>query len=78
MPSPTETYRFNEKADAQLQNIYQGATTVAEKIKILNDILGGESNFYAFGEGSISEEMKLGCLEYEYLGNLGLIELQLA
>ena len=39
--------------------------------------LGGMPNFYAMG-GAINEEMKLACLEYEYLQQVGKIDLVLA
>lgn len=71
-------YRFNELADAHLEGVYEGATNIEEKISRLNKILGGESNFHTMGKGNITDIMKLGCLEYEYLGNIGLIDLTLA
>jgi|GEM_PF-4100031 len=72
--------KFNEKADAELDRVYReaAACSTEAKIEALNKILGGEANFYSFGDGQVSNEMKLGCLEYEYLGNIGLIELVLA
>lgn len=67
--------RFNPQADAELARIYGEAGDVASKIKILDDILGGPSNYSGFGgNGIVTEDQKLGCLEYEYLGNLGLID----
>lgn len=79
-PEPT-TPRFNEKADAELNRIYEQAKaqTTLEKIEALDKILEGKSNFTGFGGNKIvTDDQKLGCLEYEYLGNLGLIELTLA
>ncbi len=72
--------KFNEKADAELERVYRQAEACSTEAKIgaLNEILGGEANFYPFGDGQVSNEMKLGCLEYEYLGNIGLIDLVLA
>lgn len=74
------TFRFNEKADAALAAVYaeHKAETTSQKITCLDTILGGKSNFHGFGgDGSVTDDQKLGCLEYEYLGNLGLIELTL-
>lgn len=67
--------KYNEAADSELSRVYGSKESVRDRIKILDDILGGESHFYSTGNGEITDEMKLGCLEYEYLMNLGLIEI---
>jgi hypothetical protein len=71
--------RFNEKADAYLDELYDsfGATTDYHKLTVLRTKLGGEYNFYC-GAGEVAESVKVACLEYEILGNLGLIELHLS
>jgi hypothetical protein len=72
------TTKYTAQADAALSSLYQlrGADTTQQKIVILQDHLGS-SNFYALG-GEINDEMKLGCLEYDYLEFQGLIETCLA
>ncbi|MCP5520652.1 MAG: hypothetical protein H7A46_03795 [Verrucomicrobiales bacterium] len=57
-----------------LQQVYAsvGAASTSEKLTLLTNYLGGEPNFYAMG-GAMTEEMKLGCLEYEYLENQGVL-----
>jgi hypothetical protein len=69
---------FGAAADKALSEFYTAhkAGTVAEKIAALEKELGGPSNFYAFG-GVLDEEMKLGCLEYEYLSLRDLVDLVL-
>lgn len=79
MPHATNKIRFTVEADSALKSLYDsvGATTIEHKINALKPHLDGERNFYAFG-GEVNPEMILGCLEYEYLGNLRLIDLVLA
>lgn len=71
-----KNYKFNQKADKELDRVYFDCPDTKSKIKKLDEILGGQSNFYAFPNGEITDDMKLGCLEYEYLGNLGLIKVK--
>ena len=73
---------FGEKADAYLAAFYTtvGAVSTPQKITALLLKLGeesGQSNYYAFG-GNLTEEMKLGCLEYEFLEKEDQITLVLA
>lgn len=69
---------YNYFADKELERIYAGEKEDVNKIKILDKILGGESNFYMYGSiEPIPNSIKLACLEQEYLFNLGLIELKL-
>jgi len=70
---------FGPQADAFLTSTYEevGAKTTAEQINLLQMKLGGEFSFYALG-GDINDEMKLACLEYEFLSRNGQIELVLA
>ena len=74
----TTVFRYNQMADAALNNLYEsvGADSIAQKITVLDLKLGGSHEFYAFG-GETSEEIRLGCLEYEFLNQEGLIELTL-
>ncbi len=72
--------RYTLEADKALEELYSAANqavTTLEKIEALECALQENSNYYAFG-GEMSEDIKLGCLEYEYLSNRGLIELLLA
>jgi hypothetical protein len=73
------TSRFPEAAESHLSTLYGGfgATTTEQKITVLKTYVEGQASYYALG-GEVSQEMILGCLEYEYLSNLGLIELVLA
>jgi len=77
--SATQTKSFGHGADAALNELYSsvGATSTDEKMGTLRLQLGGMPNFYAMG-GAINEEMKLACLEYEYLQQVGKIDLVLA
>lgn len=73
---------FGAEADAYLAEFYNsvGAKTIQEKINVLSIKLGEEStpsNYYAFG-GNLTDDMKLGCLEYEFLEQAGKITLVLA
>ena len=70
--------RYNTEADAALDELYGSARadTTQDKIRALESIQG-TANFYAFG-GVLTDDMRLGCLEYEYLSEKGLIELVLA
>lgn len=47
------------------------------KIYVLDRELGGSSNFYAAG-GSITDEIKVKCLEIQFLELKGLLKLELA
>ena len=71
-----QVYRFNKEADACLEDLYKsvGAVTPARKLVILQKEVGGDFNFQAFG-GELNEEIRLGCLEYEYLERMGKIEI---
>jgi hypothetical protein len=75
MPA-TSAPRFSDEADKALTVFYaeSHAATAGQKIVALEAVLGGPSNFYGFG-GEVSDDMKLGCLEYEYLSIRGLVEL---
>lgn len=70
---------FGEEADSYLQKFYDsvGANTVQQKLALLEIKLGGTRNYYAFG-GPVTDEMKVGCLEYELLERENLITLVLA
>lgn len=70
--------KYNAKADEALERLYTSARAVSigDKIRALESIQG-TANFYAFG-GELNDDMRLGCLEYEYLGEQDLIELVLA
>lgn len=70
--------KFTEQADAFLRDTYKtvGAETTGEKINLLNLKLGGPSNFYGLG-GEVTEEMQLGCLEYDFLSQKGKLQLTL-
>lgn len=76
----TPTKSYGTVADAFLTEFYKsyGAETTQQKLKVLVANLGQQpSNYYALG-GSLNDEMKLGCLEYDYLNQMGKIELVLA
>jgi hypothetical protein len=76
--NPSKSY--GEAADAFLAEFYRsyGAETTQQKMKVLEANLGQlPSNYYALG-GSLNDEMKLGCLEYDFLNQSGKIELVLA
>jgi len=68
--------RFTQEADAYLEQFYTSARVVEvnDKISALEERLGGSSEFYAFG-GEVTPEMRLGCLEYEYLLEEGMLKL---
>ena len=73
---------FGPKGDAYLANFYNsiGAKTTQQKLNVLSIRLGEDitqSHYYALG-GNLTDEMKLGCLEYEFLEQAGQIELVLA
>ncbi len=66
---PGSLHRYNSEADAELARLYKsvGATTAKEKIETLKLALGHDGgNFYAT-PGPVTDEMKQGVLEYEYL-----------
>ncbi|MGH7979950.1 MAG: hypothetical protein ACREE6_11295 [Limisphaerales bacterium] len=79
MKTATEQYKYNAEADHALGELYSRlhATTNQLRIQGLQIELGGDFNYYAFG-GEINDEMKLACLEYEYLQRIGKIDLALA
>jgi hypothetical protein len=70
---------FGPVAEAFLTKLYAEyrITATEGKIKVLEDKLGGPSNFYGMG-GEVNDEMKLACLEYEYLERQGQIKLTFA
>ena len=71
---------YGAEADTFLAEFYKSfeADTTQKKIALLESkFLGADSNFYAFG-GDLTDEMKLGCLEYEFLEQMGKITLVLA
>jgi hypothetical protein len=74
---PPKTY--GAEADNFLEDFYKscGAETTQQKIAVLQLKVGADSNFYAFG-GALTDEMKLGCLEYDYLEQSNKITLVLA
>jgi hypothetical protein len=77
---PAARKSYGNEADIFLADIYRSfdADTTPKKIELLESkFLGGGSNFYAFG-GDLTEDMKLGCLEYEFLEQMGKITLVLA
>ncbi|MGD0260655.1 MAG: hypothetical protein ABSD29_12620 [Verrucomicrobiota bacterium] len=79
MPHPPPK-SYGKAADAYLKDFYKsyGAENTQQKIKVLEANLGQQpSNYYALG-GRLTDEMKLGCLEYDYLSQMGKIELVLA
>ncbi len=69
---------FGAVADAYLSKFYEscGADTTQQKITVL-ELKLGKSNFYAYG-GKVTDEMKLGSLEYDLLEQNKLIELEYA
>lgn len=75
MANAPEQKSFVEKADAFLIEFYKscGAESPHQKITVL-ELKLGKSNFYAYG-GQVTDEMKLGSLEYDFLERQGLIEL---
>jgi hypothetical protein len=68
-------YRYNEKADKYLVELYDsvGATTWTHKYNLLTLILG-QCTF----SHNVTDEQKTGAMEYEILEREGLIELVLA
>jgi hypothetical protein len=73
-----QTKSYGEVGDAFLAEFYGGEKTTAEKITMLERRLAQPpSNYYAFG-GDLTDEMKLGCLEYEFLEQNDKITLELA
>ncbi len=68
---------FGEDGDKFLNEFYNsyGSQTTLQKIKLLELYLGdGQRSFHAMG-GEVTNEMILGCLEYEILEREGVIEL---
>ena len=72
------------EAQAALRNLYESAaqrfkqpTTPQFKIFVLDTELGGASNFYASG-GPLTDDIKVECLELQYLELKGLVKLELA
>ncbi len=79
MPAPNKS--FGAEADEFLKNFYITYKVVStiDKIDLLQKELGGGIfNFSGFGEGPLTEEMKLACLEYDFLERKGKISLVLA
>jgi hypothetical protein len=78
-PHIASPHRFNEEADKCLVELYAsvGAIEAFQKINTLQKELGGDFSFHALG-GNVSDEMKLACLEYEYLERIGKIDSVLA
>lgn len=75
-----EPKSFGEEADRFLAHYYDcyNAETTEQKIALLERELGqGPSNHFVY-VGSINEEMKLGCLEYDFLEIKGKLTLVLA
>lgn len=75
---------YSVEAQAALQELYDNAASrVSEaltpkmKILVLDNALGGPSNFYASG-GILTVELKLKCLELQYLEMRGLVQMELA
>ena len=74
----SQTKSYGAEGDAFLADFYGAEKDTAKKIIMLERRLGQPpSNYYAFG-GSLTPEMKLGCLEYEFLEQNGKITLELA
>jgi hypothetical protein len=71
--------KFGKSVDEYLAAFYavSKAQTTAEKIGLLQAKLGGTFNFYALG-GEVTDDMKLTCLEYEYLERMGVIDVVLS
>ena len=69
-------YKFNKKADAALTKFYEEreAKTPEQKYVAMNNFFEGESCY----SHNPTIEQKISMMEYEYLGNLGLIKLKLA
>jgi len=67
MNEQLESEGFTREQKEKLDAFYVpfGATTTAQKIHSLETRLG-HSNFYVTG-GELTDEMKLGCLEYEFV-----------
>jgi hypothetical protein len=72
----TSVKSYGKEADAFLAELYEscGAETTQQKLNVLELRLGKDSNFYAFG-GALTDEMKLGCLEYDLLEQANKITL---
>lgn len=70
---------FGEIPDKFLADFYAsfGAVTTEQKMNLLDLKLGGQRSYHAMG-GEVTNEMMLGCLEYEILEQEGLITIQYA
>ena len=78
MNGQTPTKSYGREADIFLAEFYGGEEDTAKKITMLERRLGQPpSNYYAFG-GTVTDEIKLGCLEYEFLEQNNKITLELA
>jgi hypothetical protein len=78
MNSQTPGKSYGQEGDAFLAEFYGEVKDTPQKIIMLERGLGEPpSNYYAFG-GSLTDEMKLGCLEYEFLERNNKIVLELA
>lgn len=77
--------QYPTEARAALEELYsvhsarlsQPQLTLQMKIYVLDSELGGSSNFYASG-GPLTDEIKVECLELQYLELKGLVKLELA
>ncbi len=78
MKPEAQSKSFGPDGDIALAMLYKsvGAQDTQQKLNILQIKLGGTPNFYAMG-GGITDEMKLACLEYEYLERSGIIQFDL-
>jgi hypothetical protein len=70
---------FGAEGDQYLADFYTrfGAATAQQKMNALLTELHGSPLFYAMG-GEVTEDMKLACLEYDFLDKSGKIKLVLA
>jgi hypothetical protein len=78
MATENETMRFEKDAEEFLEKFYLAYKVVStpDKIDLLQKELGGGTfNFYGFGEGELTDDMKLACLEYDFLERKGKISL---
>ncbi len=74
----TEEFRFSEKADSALDTFYGPFKNglASQKLELLERVLG-PVQVYATG-GDVDDELRLACLEYEWLSAKGLVELDIA
>ncbi len=72
---------LGKEAEEFLANFYLAykVFSTSDKIDLLQKELGGGTfNFSGFGEGALTDDMKLACLEYDFLERKGKISLILA